>query len=169
MDEATSDVFRCAPRDYMRSLAIAWLSVRWPWFAVPLLAAVVWSFFDLRAVYVCLIMIFIVYPMALSFVWFNYAFSEQSRRAVSPKTVTCSKQGLRIDYKPIAEGLSPLPAQTLDWASVRSVETSSRGTTLVIGSRLDDRLSIPADAFDAESWQFFNSLLPSSAGAIDEF
>ena len=159
---AKSAVFRSEPRSYMRSLAFAWLAKRWAWFVIPLLAVIIWSFYDLRAVYVGLMLVFILFPMAMSFVWFNYAFSPQSRMAISPKTVECSEDGLSVEYLPIAEGVEPLQPQSIKWNKVKSVERGSGRIVLHLGDRLDDRLEIPVNAFEVEAWAEINRFLPEN-------
>lgn len=159
---ATSAIFRSEPRSYMRGLALAWLSGHWAWFAIPLAAVAVWCVYDVRAVYVGLILIFILFPMALSFVWFNYAFSLQSRRAISPKTVSFTEQGFEVRYVAIAEGVEPLTPQTVGWGDIRSVEQGPKRLVLKLGDRLDDRLEIPNDAFENEVWTEFLKFLPQT-------
>lgn len=156
----TSAIFRSDPRSYMRSLAFAWLSEHWAWFLIPFASVAVWCVYDVRAVYVGLILIYIIFLMALSFVWFNYAFSLQSQRAITHKTVTFTERGIDVRYVALAEGVEPMTPQSVEWGDIRSVEQGSRRLILKLGDRLDDRLEIPYDAFENEVWTEFLKFLP---------
>lgn len=163
MDSASA-VFRSEPRIYMRRLALAWIGKKIIWFAVPIIAVVVWSCFDTRAVYVGLMMLFFVYPMAISLVWFNYSFSLQSRRAISPKRAHITDDGLWIEYLPTEEYVNPMSGNLIGWHEIKAYEQHIDRTILIIGPRLDDRLEIPAVAFDRGQWDYLFGKLPELCG-----
>lgn len=153
----TSQPFAISSRNYINRLAFAWLANRWWLFASPLVAVFVWALFDIRAVYVGLVIIFLLYPMSLTLVWFDYALSPQSIRAITTKLVTVEPVGLRIDFLPKNEDCKPLPSVFISWDEIRAAELSSDAMTLILGSRLDDRLILPADAFSQEAWRVINT------------
>lgn len=155
----TSKTFAIPTRDYINKLAFSWLAGRWWLFVIPLAAVMVWALFDIRAVYVALVIVFLLYPMSLTLVWFNYALSPQSLRAISPKQVTVSADGLKIDFLPKHEDCKPLPSTVISWSEIHSVELSSGGMTLILGSRLDDRLYLPSDAFSSQAWDLMTDHL----------
>lgn len=169
MSQHVSAVFRSEPLAYIHALAVAWLGRRWLLLACPLAAVAVWAAFDVRAVYVGLIMLFIIYPMALSLVWFNYAFSLQSRRAVADKTVTISDSGLSVCFLPSAADAPALSPWHIAWTQIISASQSSRHVTLVTGQRLDDRLDIPSDALSDNAWRLLFARLPQNNGGLDVF
>ncbi|MDE5555130.1 MAG: hypothetical protein K2J10_08120 [Muribaculaceae bacterium] len=153
----TSQPFTIPSRNYINRLAFTWLANRWWLLALPLVAVSVWALFDIRAVYVGLVIIFLLYPMALTLVWFDYAMSPQSIRAITPKQVTVTKDGLKIDFLPKNEDCRPLPSVFLPWCEVQSAELSSNTLSLVLGTRLDDRLTLPSDAFSQDAWELINA------------
>ena len=162
----TSKPFATTPRRYINSIAIKWISAHWLMAALPLAAAVVWSLFDVRAIYVALILLFLVYPMALTLVWFDYAFSPGSIRAITEKEVTVTSSGLSISFLPKNEGLPPLKSQFIAWDDINSAEMTAKSVELILGKRLDERLVLPADCFSVSAWEFIikktNTKLPST-------
>lgn len=163
MDSASA-AFRSEPRIYMRRLALAWIGKKIIWLAVPIIAVAVWSCFDIRAVYVGLMMLFLIYPMAISLVWFNYSFSLQSRRAISQKRVHITDDGLLMEYLPNEENVKPMAGHLIGWHEIKVYEQHSDRTILIIGPRLDDRLEIPAAAFDCVQWNYLFGKLPDRCG-----
>lgn len=141
----TSQPFAIPSKAYLNRLALLWLSDRWMWLVMPVIAIIAWALFDIRAIYVGLILIFLLYPMALTLVWFDYALSPQSIRAVTPKRLTVSDHGLRFEFLPKTEDQRPLDPVSYTWDDIISAEISAKSVFIVIGPRLDDRIEIPFD------------------------
>lgn len=141
----TSQPFAIQSKAYLNRLAVLWLSDRWMWLVLPVIAVIAWALFDIRAIYVGLILIFLLYPMALTLVWFDYALSPQSMRAVTPKRLTVSDRGLHFEFLPKSEDQQPLEPVSYSWDDIISAEISSKSIFIVIGPRLDDRIEIPFD------------------------
>ncbi len=152
----TSQPFAISSRHYINRLALSWLANHWWLLAVPIVAVSVWALFDVRAVYVGLVVIFLLYPMSLTLVWFDYALSPQSIRAITSKQVTVTADGLTIDYLPKAEDCRPMPSAFISWGDVRSAELSPDDVTLILGRRLDDRLTLPAEVFSPQAWELIS-------------
>lgn len=153
----TSQPFAISSRNYINRLALTWLANRWWLLAMPLVAVSVWALFDIRAIYVGLVIIFLLYPMSLTLVWFDYALSPQSIRAITTKQVTVKAEGLKLDFLPKHEDCKPLPSVFISWDEIRAAELSSDALTLVLGQRLDDRLTLPCDAFSPGAWTLINT------------
>ena len=149
----TSKPFASSSRQYLHRLAAEWLSRHWLSLMLPLAAVLVWAAFDTRALYVLLIVIFLLYPMGLTLVWFNYALSPRSIRAITPKRLTLLDSGIQLSYPPKDIETDPRPAfrsEDFPWESISAAEVSATSITLVIGSSLDDRLNIPLNALDED-------------------
>ncbi|MDE6369726.1 MAG: hypothetical protein K2K94_10875 [Muribaculaceae bacterium] len=153
----TSQPFAIPSRSYINRLAFTWLANRWWLLAMPLVAVSVWALFDIRAIYVGLVIIFLLYPMSLTLVWFDYALSPQSIRAITTKQVTVEAGGLKLDFFPKNDDCKPLPSVFITWNEIRAAELSSNALTLVLGQRLDDRLTLPCDVFSPEAWILINT------------
>lgn len=120
----------------------------------PLIAVAIWSAFDPRAIFVGVAVIFIIYPMAMTIVWFNYAMSPYSIRAISKKTVSVSEKGLTIEYIPLSDGHQPLPGETICWDAVLAAELTGDSLHLVLGHKMDQKMVLPAEAFSDQAWSF---------------
>lgn len=153
----TSQPFAIPSRNYINRLAFTWLANRWWLLAAPLVAVSVWALFDLRAIYVGLVIIFLLYPMSLTLVWFDYALSPQSIRAITTKQVTVKAVGLSIDFIPKNVDSKTLPSVFISWNEIRAAELSADALTLILGQRLDDRLTLPREAFSSDAWDLINA------------
>lgn len=114
---------------------------------MPLLAIAVWSFYDLRALYVGLIVLFLIYPAALSFVWFNYAFSPKSIKAIRPKRVIIEGNKLVANYFDDSDALVACAHDYILADSVIAVSQDSEYVTLTVGRKIDDIFMIPINYF----------------------
>lgn len=152
--------FRSEPRRYMRGLAWSWLAARWWIIAAPLAAVAVWASYDIRAVYVGLILLFIAFPMALTLVWFDYAFSPATRRSVMSKRLIADERGVTIRYPDDAEEKVVRPDEFMTWDKFINYADNGRSVILIFGTRLDERIEIPADAFETDEWKIIKEHLP---------
>lgn len=139
----TSEPFAIPSKAYLNRLAVLWLSDRWMWLVLPVIAVITWAIFDARAIYVGLIVIFLLYPIALTLVLCDYAPSLQSIRAITSKRMTVSDHGLLFEFLPKTEDQRPLDPVSYTWDDIISAEISAKSVFIVIGSRLDDRIEIP--------------------------
>ena len=98
----TSNPFKSIPQRYIHKLATEWVARHWLVLIAPITAAIIWAIMDVRAIYVVLILVFIVYPLAITFVWFNYALSPRSIKAITEKQVTVVDEGLKIGFHCLA-------------------------------------------------------------------
>ena len=152
----------------MNSLAQEWLGRHWLLLMLPLAAVSVWALFDLRALYVLAIVIFLIYPMTMTVVWLSYALSPKSIRAIRLKTVTVLPDRIDVEYVESDDDSRPaLPSDSIDLADIVSVEQSGTGLILITGPRLDDRLFLPADAFTTDDWNAVLAVFADRLQAVD--
>ena len=114
----TSNPFKSIPQRYIHKLATEWVARHWLVLIAPITAAIIWAIMDVRAIYVVLILVFIVYPLAITFVWFNYALSPRSIKAITEKQVTVVDEGLKIDYLPAREDAPAIRSDFIAWRDV---------------------------------------------------
>lgn len=146
-----SETFTITPRAYLNRLTVDWLARHWLLLSLPFLVVLVWTMFDLRALYVALILIFLLYPMGLTLVWFNYALSPQSIKAVYTKRVAIADNKLTISYLPKNEDDTHLPSnEIICWDAISGYEMSSKQLIVRTGGRLDDCIIIPLEAMNEE-------------------
>lgn len=142
--------FSIAPSATAALLARQWLGRRWLFFVVPVAAALVAGAIDWRWFVVALMMLFIIWPMALFFVWCNHALAPAAVRSSQPHAVEFGPDGLRVEYTP-REGYRELAAESIPWREIRGVE-HSRHT--VVYTCADGRtVVVPAKILSAEQWR----------------
>lgn len=147
-----SSPFAISSKDYIHNLALDWLSRYWAIVVLPIAATLIWACFDLRALYVCLIIIFIIYPMAMTLVWFNYALSPNAVKAISPKCVSVLDSGLQIDFITDDDRPRIIRPQFIPWENISSAIMTDKSIVIIFGKRLDERLKLPSDAFSDSEW-----------------
>lgn len=147
-----SDTFRTTPGDILRKLTSDVIA-RWWWIILILVSAVtLWAIYDLRAIYIGLMLIFIIFPTAMLFAWFSYGMSPSSVRAVTPKRISLNGNMITITYISLREDGRTLPAETIDLTELRCYAVTSSGLVLRIGDTPADCLSIPESACDDQLW-----------------
>ena len=163
--------------DYLSVLLSLWLP-RYGWLVITpiLVCGVLGAVFDGRLMLVALMLLFIVVPMLMSFLYTYYMLTPEARRAVVRKTVEIDEgRSIRLTYLPdekqedvknrskrmllpIAkddEAAPQLPAlpipdpEKIDWTEVIGVKYTSRFTVYLLrGVRLTFLL-IPHSAFQS--------------------
>lgn len=148
----TSQPFAISSQTHMRSIAAAWLSARLWWMLLPVAVICAAAFYDVRFVYVLVIVGLIVYPMALCIVWINYAFSPATRRAIAKKRVTVMPDGLLVEFIPLSEEYKAMTPYEIHWTDVHKAANTSDGIVLILGKRLDQRMFLPQEYFSRQAW-----------------
>lgn len=164
----TTQAFSTSSGDYLSVLLSLWLP-RYGWtIAVPILfCAAIGLAYDPRFLLIALMLLFIVVPMLMSFLYTYYMLTPEVRRAVIRKKIEIDEgNSLRLIYLsdeksshddgnnsasqrtllPIADEkerapLPPLPIpdpETIPWADILSVRSTSRFRVYIIkGARLN--------------------------------
>lgn len=165
----TTPSFTISASAYMREMASLWLGRLWPVPVALLVAVAVWSFYDLRAVYVGLIMIFLIYPMAMSFVWFHYAFSPAALQAVAPKHLMIGAECIKVEFDSNGEREPQYDAMALGAGDIRSVEVGKKHYAIVYGTSPECRILIPTDVLDSDMKRALIAFSPAADDAVDMF
>lgn len=172
----TTQPFTTSSGDYLSVLLSLWIP-RYGWTIILPIAicAAVGFVYDPRFLLIALMLLFIVVPMLMSFLYTYYMLTPEARRAVIRKQVEIDENNfIRLIYLsdekkenaesgksvaqrtllPIAseEGRAPLPPlpvpdpETIQWSEILSVRSTSRFRVYILkGSRLTFLL-IPWDA-----------------------
>lgn len=136
---------------------------------MPLAAFAFWALYDLRAMYVCLIMIFLIFPLLMSFVWFNYAFSPSVLKGVATKEISITDSGLSVAF--LDDGVRRLMFEDIfiKREDILALEFKKTHVSVVYGQRLDQRLIIPDEVL-AESFKAqLSELLPKNNNDLEAF
>lgn len=126
MGNPTSDIFSISPQTYAkartRQYACVWAAV----LAIPVIIAIVAGFYDIRWWFVGLIVIFIVYPMAITMAWFSLTGSPSMTLLLRPQRWTFRKdRRVDIEFFHFDTEENPEPAERLTVA-ILSVNAGSR-------------------------------------------
>ncbi|MDE6099351.1 MAG: hypothetical protein K2L80_00480 [Muribaculaceae bacterium] len=147
----TSDIIRETPGAYVRGRVMKKLR-QWLWLIVLVLSATVAAAcFDSRFIYVALMEVCIVFPMALGPVWISEALGDDARRAVLPHRVAISPQGVCICYEPSGDNVA-LKNESFGWSDFRSCHDDGKSVILEWPDSKRAGLRIPENAFDRDTW-----------------
>ncbi len=95
----TTEIFRTKASTYMRIVLSRWLKHNSWWLVLPPLICVALAVtVSVTFIFVALIMVFLLYPMSMMIVYFNYALSPEVCAEMSPHRVTFTDCALTIDY-----------------------------------------------------------------------
>lgn len=102
----TTEVFTTTSGQYLAALLGIWLP-RYLWSAIlpPLACAALGAVFnDWRFYLVALMLVFIVIPMGMSFLYTYYLLTPEARRAILPKRVTIEPgECITLTYEPVKD------------------------------------------------------------------
>ena len=142
--------FSIAPSATATLLARRWLGRRWLFFALPVGAALLAAAVDWRFALVALMMVFIAWPMALSFVWFGEALDPAAVRASQPHALIFDERGIAVEYA-VREGYATPAPELTEWGDIAAVE---HGRERVCYTCRDGRcIVVPAALLDPRQWQ----------------
>lgn len=156
-----SEIISETPGAYIRRRT--WRKLRsWLWLiAAVLTATAVAACFDLRFLYVLLIEVFIIFPMALGPVWLSESFNPYAVRALTPHRVEISPQGIAIDYI-TAEGRRSIAAEKFGWDAFTTYHDAGKSVIIEWADRRRPGLRLPENAFDSNQWQTVARILAQS-------
>lgn len=105
---------------------------------------------DWRFALVALMMVFVAWPMALSFVWFGEALDPAAVRASQPHVLSFDERGIGVEYTERKGYATPAP-ETAGWGDVVAAE---HGGERVCYTCRDGRcLVVPAGMLEPQQWQ----------------
>lgn len=146
----STDEFTVAPSATAARLARLWLWRRRFFLALPVAALAIAGMADWRFLVVALMVVFIIWPMALGFVWMNAALAPDAVRASQPHRMEFTADGIRTVYTP-RDGYPPVAPQSVVWSDVKSL--SDDGRNVVIEMHDGRGISVPASLLTAAQWQ----------------
>lgn len=105
----TTEQFRLTPAKYLRVAAGKLLPAVTAGVALPVTACLVAACFDLRWAFVALILLFLVAPTLMAYIYFYKLLAPEAREALQPKKIVFEKDGLTVIYLPVEDDM-PVPA-----------------------------------------------------------
>ena len=147
--------FKTPSGDYVKLVFTSFLKKYWWCFVLPLLATIALMQININFVFVALTLVFIVYPMALSFVYFAYCIVKEIRWTILPKTMVSSEQGLHLSLEN--------STHTIKWNELSGYKIRRRFIALELKPRRFTYLIVPYEAFrNKDSLKEFAGLLRSN-------
>lgn len=92
--------FAVSSGQYMRPMLRMYFGRNWWWFVVPIFITLGLMLFlhDTRWLIVCLMLIFMVFPMVLILIYFNYALTLEVRWSIMDKSMLLDDTGLHLTF-----------------------------------------------------------------------
>lgn len=127
-------------------LADYWLALA----AVPVLCLIAGAVFDLRLVFVALILVFLIMPGIVFMVYFYYGVSPHCRFSILPHSMIIDSSGLTVDYESEDDTAPAHAPETINWSRLAMVDTTDRSIIMQYGSSRYSLIIIPHTAFESE-------------------
>jgi hypothetical protein len=167
MDIVTTEAYSMTAGEYTTLVARRWLSAWWWAFALPLAVSAVAATSDTRFIYVSLIIIFILWPMALSVVWFRYALTDQAVRAIRQCLATIDDEKFTFQYPAKVNPddgsliMKALPPITIKYADIKTIEQDGKFMVIILksDSRIPALTIMPSSALPDKTWLAINERL----------
>lgn len=157
------DEFKISPKDYQKILFGRFVS-RW-WLVLALIIGMIslLSVFNINFIYVALMVIFIIIPMIVTYLYFYYGLIPESRSAILEKTAELTDEGIVYLYK---QKDKPDRTELFEWSSIKSVEAGKKWLLLIFRKSNYMFLCIPYSAFESngklnEAFVFIRSKITS--------
>lgn len=137
-----TDVFTGTPSGYVRRVGLALLA-RWWWaWLLPVAACCVAATVEAVWIFVALMLVCLLYPGLVMFIYMNYALSPEARRTLLPHTVTLAPDGLTVNYHDDRN----TPPETFTREDITSVECGRNDIVFHLRTPRYHHIAIPVHA-----------------------
>lgn len=141
------DSCKVSASDYMRQLCGLYFAHKWIFFVLPVLLCACLSVVNVNFFLVALMLLFVVIPMVLSLLYFNYALTPEVRWSVLDKSIDIDDNGLTLHF----DAESKIDHDVvIPWNDVTSLIVKKRFLLLGLKVRRYAFLAIPVDAIKKE-------------------
>ena len=159
--EITTDEYHIR---YSRYFTLLCSEIIRDWWNVALLLAAALTIaacYDLRYGIVLLLVVFVIIPMLLFFVFYHYALLPECLYSVTPKSLVIDKQGIDcMAYE--------TRRHILKWSDVKRMTTTREACLLYTGRYTFFYLPYEAFATPAERQRFFDEMVPAALRIPDD-
>lgn len=144
-----TEPYRTGSRQYMQAIAGLWAG-RWWWTIIlPIVVFLILAgTIDIVYAFVALIMLFIIVPMVMSFLYFYYALTPESIMAMRNKRLSIIKDdGITVIYEPDDDSSRPrFPPVKIKWDELSGIEYRTHDIILHLKGSRYRFIIIPFDA-----------------------
>lgn len=149
----TTGCFRVGHTAYLRYTARSVVPRLLVFLLLPILACFIASLWDMRWAFVGIIILFLIAPMVMAYIYFSKLLTPEAQKALSPKQVKLpaatqvpdSERYLTVTYLSANEENTPPPPVTFGWDKVRQITETRRFLILEVDG-LGYPLIIPLEA-----------------------
>lgn len=147
-----SDIFRTEPSAYIKEIVVRWFARNIWLFLLLVVACIILAFsVDTAFIVVAAMIVFIVIPFVIAFVYYGYGLRPSSTRWFLPRVLEVADYGLSIIYKPDERFKQLPPDEFIPIDCVTGLKIGNRFDIVYVGRGYDDFLIVAADAFASES------------------
>ena len=147
--------FTVGASEYVKTDARQRLSHWWWCIAVPVVALCIAGIVDSRYFYLALMLIFIVYPMLLSFAWLATAAHKTMPRLTRPQEWQFSADAFVVDFYPFENTEDSIPLKTIRISNndITDIRRTGKYWQFIVKAQVYDIkfLLIPAEYVPAEN------------------
>lgn len=130
---------------------LRWFARNIWWFVGLIGVCLILSFtIDTAFMLAACMVIFIVIPMVMTFVYFTYGLRPQSGKWFLPRRLSVSDRGLSIHYEPDERFKSLPPDEFLPLDEVSSLKIGDENDVIYIGRDYDGFIIVSTDAFKSD-------------------
>lgn len=158
-DTVTTSCFRVGPGAYLRYSARSVVPRLMLAVCIPFLACLIASAWDMRWAFVALIILFLVAPMAVGYIYFSRLLTSEAQKALSPKQVTLPNpaketpgpdETVTVTYVSADEENTPPPPVSFRWGDIKKI-TDARKYLILESGQLGYPLIIPVSSMNNQS------------------
>ena len=144
-----SEIFRISPTTYLQATAGSIMPRLWLFAGLPLLACLIAAVWEPKMLFVALILLFLIIPMAVFHIYFMRLLTPEARFAVTPKHVTISPDAaITVTFHTADEENTPQGCETIAAGSIKSWRITRKHIIAAVSGRKTP-LIIPLEALPA--------------------
>ena len=152
-----TDLFQVSAGRYMRRLCAMWFARNWWWFALPLVACAALTWVDVRWAIIALMLIFMVFPMILTLLYFNFAFAPVARLSVMEKSMMIDESGVRLSFTH-----ERMNDHEIRWSEIAKVQLANDNILLILRQGRFSFFMIPLEALSTDQVQTLKTIARKS-------
>lgn len=163
------DTHRLPP--YLHATRVGWsILMSWGWITIgPAIVLIIWgALADWRLAVVGLALLLVVAPAALAMAYITSAMTLEARRAVYPRQVDVTPQGITFTYEPLTEGGPTLPPLKLATEQILRADAGNKAVYLIYGRGRQAFEAVPRTVVTPEQWRDLIVALTSAPNQVDD-
>ena len=131
---------KVSPMHYFGRLLRTWLYRNWAWLALIVVLLVMLSVHNPLFIYVGLMVVFLIFPLILYYLWFVYALHPDCRASILTKQVELVERGITCRFEDDR-------TETIAWSRVTDVQHSSSDLIFYLSKYVF--FILPCDSFES--------------------